>query len=285
MITPSLNQGRYIVECVRSVVFQRYPDLEFIVMDGGSKDDTLDRLEPYLPFIAKMETGPDEGQADAVARGFTMSTGEIMAYLNSDDILAPDVFHSVAEFFSRNPDVDFVYSHRCAMNSQSVVIYYWILPPHWSYLMTRWDLIPQETCFWRRSLWERAGNIESAFQFAMDYDLFVRFMREGRVRRLNRFHGAFRVHDDSKTSQKLNTVGADEVRKVWSKYAIPSRWFHPYLYRLLQAWVASASARFVNSRIRLAGALPGTGYHYDEVWGRVLTDEGIPVVDKNVDLR
>lgn len=276
IVTPSFNQGEYVEWTVRSVLLQRYPNLEYIFMDGGSDDGTIERLERYRAYFSRFESEPDLGQADALARGLLGSTGEIMAYLNSDDLLAPDTLQFVARFFAENPRIDALYSHRCAINESNVVIYYWILPRHSSYLQSRWDLIPQETCFWRRSLWERAGNIDPSFDFAMDYDLFFRFMRVGRFRRVNRFLGAFREHGGSKTVKTLNTRGVEEVQRVWAKYDIPNRRFHPFLYRVFERWVETSSARFVNSRRRLPGALPATGYHYDEVWGRQLTDAGLP---------
>src|ERR1700730_14129203 len=179
IVTPSYNQGKYIERTVRSVLLQRYPNLEYILMDGGSSDDTVSRLTPYKNQFSYFVSAPDNGQADAIAKGFARSSGEIMAYLNSDDLLAPDTLHFVAKFFQRYPNVDCIYSHRCTVDENDQVIWYWILPPHHDSWMKRWDLIPQETCFWRRSLFEKAGNIDPSYHFAMDYDLFVRFMNLG----------------------------------------------------------------------------------------------------------
>ena len=211
IVTPSYNQGKFIERTVRSVLLQRYPDLEYIVMDGGSTDDTLDRLASYMEQFSYFVSEPDKGQADAIANGFARSSGEIMAYLNSDDLLAPDALHFVARFFRDNPNIDWIYSHRCTVDDEDRVIWYWIVPPHQNFLMRRWDYIPQETCFWRRSLFEKTGNIDRSYRFAMDYDLFVRFMNHGHGRRVNRFLGAFRDHSTSKTKQLLETVGAREM--------------------------------------------------------------------------
>ncbi len=276
IVTPSYNQGRFLEWTLRSVILQRYPGLEYIVMDGGSTDGSVEILESYDDHLAQWVSEPDGGQASAIARGLSEASGEIMAFLNSDDMLAPDALHFVADFFNRNPNIDALYSHRCAVNDENIVIYYWILPRHSDYLMSRWDLIPQETCFWRRHLWERAGNIDPEFEFALDYDLFIRFMRAGKMTRINRFLGAYREHESSKTARHLDSLGLEEIQRVWSRYKLRSRSFHTYVYPLLKKWVEVASSRHVCRGRRLPGALAATGWHYDELWGRQLTGNGIP---------
>ncbi len=270
VVTPSFNQGQFIERTVRSVLLQRYPALEYIVMDGGSRDDTLARLEPYADRLAHLVSESDGGQADAIAKGFARSTGEIMAYLNSDDVLAPDTLTFVAEFFRRNPGVDALYSHRCTIDADDRVRWYWILPPHQDFLMRRWDLIPQETCFWRRRVFDEAGNIDPSFRFAMDYDLFVRYMRVGRFRRANRFLGAFRQHDGSKTSRLLTTVGHDEMTVVRQKHRIRPFFKDSFFGSRFFESVKRAGQQFAASAKRLPGTLGGVGFDYNDVWSGAL---------------
>ncbi|MGH8552797.1 MAG: glycosyltransferase family 2 protein, partial [Methylococcales bacterium] len=195
IVTPSFNQGKFVEATVRSVLDQRYPKLEYLFLDGGSTDATLDRIAPYRARFAHFESVPDGGQSAAIARGFSLCGGEIMAYLNSDDQLLPGTLNFVADFFERHPHLDAIYGHRCIIDANNRVIGHWILPPHSNFMMRRWDLIPQESCFWRRRLFETGGNIDPTFRFAMDYDLFVRYMKTGRFKRVNRFLAAFRVHE------------------------------------------------------------------------------------------
>jgi glycosyltransferase involved in cell wall biosynthesis/SAM-dependent methyltransferase len=270
IVTPSYNQGKYIERTVRSVLFQRYPNLDYIVMDGGSTDDTMSRLAPYKDQFSFLISQPDNGQANAIAQGFGRSSGEIMAYLNSDDLLAPCTLHFVANFFESNPSVDCIYSHRCTIDENDKVTWYWILPPHHSSLMKRWDFIPQETCFWRRSLFEKAGNIDPSYYFAMDYDLFVRFMNLGRIRRVNRFMGAFRQHSESKTARLLEIVGRREMLRVRQRYGIGRLPHDGLLGMWLSRWVSQAGNRFGVSGRSLPGAFPGVGYDYNDFWGGVL---------------
>lgn len=272
IVTPSYNQAPFIVDTVRSVLLQRYPKLQYVVMDGASTDGTVAALEPYRKQLHKLISEKDNGQADAIRRGFEHTDGEIMAYLNSDDVLAPGALTFVAEFFRTHPHVDAVYSNRVIVNEHNTVIGYWILPYHRSRLMMRWDLIPQETCFWRRSLYDKVGGVDASFRFAMDYDLFTRFMLHGTMRRVKRFLGAFRMHSDSKTVQQLETIGRNEIARVAEKYNIRYSRFDKLRGPMFTGGVRTRAALYMRSGRTLPGALAGTGYDYDDVWGGLLKD-------------
>jgi hypothetical protein len=138
-----------------------------------------------------------------------------------------------------------------------------ILPKHSSFLMRRWDLIPQESCFWRRSLLERAGNVDPTFRFAMDYDLFVRFMDKGKFQRVNRFLAAFRVHQNAKTSTQMSTIGRQEVGRVHEKYKIL---LIPYLGGIFYYFVQIRSAIWVKQKGVFPGLRPGSGFDLNEMW-------------------
>jgi glycosyltransferase involved in cell wall biosynthesis len=220
IVTPSYNQGRYVARTVRSVLLQDYPNLEYIFLDGGSTDATMAEVEPYLKRFAYWRSGRDGGQADAVQEGLRRASGDVMAYLNSDDLLAPGTVSRVVRFFERHPRVDAVYSNRVVIDENDRIVSTWLLPPHSNYLISRWDLLPQETCFWRRDLFERAGNVDPSMAFALDYDLFVRYMMAGQFARLNAFLGAFRRHGASKTVSQYESIGMAEVAVVMGRYGI-----------------------------------------------------------------
>ncbi|KFI22961.1 glycosyl transferase [Nitrosococcus oceani] len=264
IVTPSLNQGEYVEWTVRSVFEQRYPNLEYIFMDGGSTDQTLDRIASYRNRFLHFESGPDGGQSAAIAKGFSIATGEIMAYLNSDDVLLPGTLNFVADYFHRHPEVDFLYGHRCIVNEVNQVIGHWILPQHSSFLMRRWDLIPQESCFWRRRLFEKKGNIDASFQFAMDYDLFVRYMDVGNFKRVNRFLSAFRVHKDAKTTTQLATTGWAEIERVQRSNQMR---FPPLLGKLFPLWVQLRSLLFIRRGECFPGLPPGLNFNLNILWG------------------
>lgn len=279
IVTPSYNQAQYIGWTVRSVLLQRYPNLEYIVMDGGSKDGTMDVLAPYADRLAYLVSERDKGQSDAVHRGFARSTGDIMAYLNSDDMLAPGALHQIARVFAERPDVDVVYSHRVTVDGQNRVKWYWILPKHSNWYMSRWDLIPQETCFWRRKWFEKCGNVDPTYRFALDYDLFVRFMQAGaKFLRMDRFLGVFREHDAAKTSQWMQTVGAEEIERTRLRYGIKPGRLAPLISARFYYGAIRRGQEFAAKGRKLPGALPGVGYDYDRVWGGLLDDPQLPPV-------
>lgn len=220
MVTPSYNQAHFIERTVSSVLDQNYPNLQYVVQDGGSADDTMKRVAKYRSRLASLESRPDDGQAHAINLGFQHLNGEIMAYLNSDDILLPGSLAYVADYFQKHPQVDAIYSHRVIIDEQDREIGRWLLPPHDPYVMFWADYVPQETLFWRRRIWERSGAaMDESFKFALDWDLLMRFQQNGAViRRVPRFLAAFRVHEAQKTSAQINQVGMAEMERIRRQY-------------------------------------------------------------------
>jgi glycosyltransferase involved in cell wall biosynthesis len=216
IVTPSFNQGQFIRRTIDSILAQEYPDLEYFVQDGGSPDDTVAVLESYGDRIMSWVSEKDQGQSDALNKGFARTTGEIMAYLNSDDILMPGSLAVVADHFARHPDVDAVYGHRFIIDEEDREIGRWVMPPHDDRILAYADYVPQETLFWRRSAWDKAGGrIDDSFRFAMDWDLILRLQEAGaKFQRLPFFLGGFRVHSAAKTTAIINEVGAKEMDRL-----------------------------------------------------------------------
>lgn len=273
IVTPSYNQGRYIEYTVKSVLEQSYPNIEYIMMDGGSTDETVSVLNRYQDRFASMTSAKDGGQADAIARGFERSTGDIMAYLNSDDVLAPYAVEFVVDYFEKNPHVDAIYSHRIFIDRENIVRNYWLLWPHNTYLMSRFDYVPQETLFWRRRLFEKGGNIDPSYQFAMDYDLLLRYFKIGRFKRVNRFLGAFRQHPAGKTTRLMEEVGREEIRRAQEKHGISVSNFDLRLYRWLHKSILYRSALHFASEKIIPGGGPGLGYDYCDIWAGKIRPE------------
>ena len=216
IVTPSYNQALYLERTILTVIEQGYPNLEYIVQDGGSEDGTREILLRYADKLTGWEARPDEGQSQAINLGFARTTGEIMAYLNSDDILFPGALSYVAAYFNQHPEVDVVYSHRIVIDEKDQQIGCWMLPAHDDGVLSWADYIPQETLFWRRSIWDRVGGqIDESFRFAMDWDLLVRFRNAGaHFSRLERFLAGFRVHAFQKTSVELSDIGQQEMDRI-----------------------------------------------------------------------
>lgn len=211
IVTPSYNQGHVIAQTIASVLDQAYPRLEYAVVDGGSTDGTRDVLDRYVQRLAYCVSEPDAGQSDAVAKGFQHVQGEIMGYLNSDDMLLPGALRFVGEFFALHPNVDVIYGHRVIVDDDGQEVGRWILPPHDAEVIKYYDWVPQETLFWRSPLYQAVGGIDRAFQFAMDWDLVLRFINVGaRFQRVPYSLGCFRVHDQQKTHALSDSVGQRE---------------------------------------------------------------------------
>ena len=247
IVTPSFNQGAFIRDTICSVHQQRDEvEVQYIVMDNCSTDATPQVLASCQEQIDHCIVQPDDGQADALSRGFSLADGDIYAYLNSDDTLLPGTLAWVQDYFHGHPDVDAIYAHRLFTTGSNTPTRFWLLPPHNNYCMMRWDFIPQETCFWRAELYDRVGGIDPTYQFAMDYDLFVRFMQNTRMVRVNQFLATFREHESSKTSTLNETVGRAEVERVRQSYSIKANAVDRVIEPALGLFVHAASHRLKN---------------------------------------
>jgi glycosyltransferase involved in cell wall biosynthesis len=219
IVTPSLNHREFVGRTIQSVLGQAYPRLQYVVMDGGSTDGTREVIEGHADRLHHFESGPDGGQAAAINAGFAHSDGEIMGWLNSDDLLLPGALAYVARVFGEHPEMDLVYGHRILLDEQDRDIGLWVTPAYSPDLIRWFDYLPQEAVFWRRRLWERAGGIDETIGVAFDWDLFLRFQGTGAtIRRVSRFLGGFRLHPGQRT-RVHHEAAQDElaaIRERWN---------------------------------------------------------------------
>ena len=220
IVTPSYNQGRYLGATLESVLGQRYPRIEYVVQDGGSTDESVEVIRRHADRLASWESGPDGGHGDGLNRGFARASGEIMGWLNSDDLLLPGAVEAAVRAFEDDASLDVVYGHRLFVDEAGSEVGRWILPRHSDDALVWRDYIPQETMFWRRSIWERAGGrIDETLDFAVDWDLVLRFWRAGaRFQRLDRLMGGFRTHSSQKSLAQVETVGLGEFDLLRRRY-------------------------------------------------------------------
>ncbi|MGI2035363.1 glycosyltransferase family 2 protein [Rhizobium panacihumi] len=218
VVTPSYNQGHFIAATINSVVGQNYSSLEYIIQDACSTDETATIIATFGWTCLQAYYEEDHGQADAIARGFSRSSGDIMCYLNSDDLMMPNTLQRVADFFHDHPQVDVVYGDRLVIDENDRIVGDWRLPDHAENVTYLVDYVPQETLFWRRRIWDKVGGIDTSLQFAMDWDLILRFQAAGaQIHHLPEFLGAFRVHASQKTHSAIN-VGKQEMALVRRRY-------------------------------------------------------------------
>lgn len=196
VVTPSLNQGKFIEEAILSVSMQEYPDVEHLVIDGGSTDETIEILKRY-PHV-KWISEPDDGQADALNKGLKMATGDIIGWLNADDAYLDTTFEAVADFFMTHPSVGLTYGYVYIIDDESRLIRKRISPDFDFGMMVRLGACyAQPTFFFRREVLERVGFMDATLRQAMDYDFILRVGQQLTVRKLPGFLGKFRTHPGS----------------------------------------------------------------------------------------
>jgi glycosyltransferase involved in cell wall biosynthesis len=217
IVTPSYNQGKFIERTIKSVLDQKYPSLEYIVMDGGSTDDTVSILKKYGKQITWVSE-KDNGQAHAINKGLKIATGDILAYLNSDDTYQPGSLKRVGDFFDVHSHAYFVYGHGRLIDSKDREVGFYNDSPTDSARLFEQCNISQPTCFWRREVLETVGYFDETYQFTMDYDYWVRVARTYHLYYIRDVLANTRIHPDAKTSAFTHKLHTDALRVVQTHY-------------------------------------------------------------------
>jgi len=207
VVTPSLNQGEFLEATLRSVITQRYPALEYVVIDGGSTDDSVSVIERHQADLAYWVSEPDRGHADALNKGFAKTSGEIMCWINSSDLHYPWTLATVAEVFTQFPEIDWLTGTGSLFDTDGRLRFVVSTrgPNVFDVLAGDYRGIQQESVFWRRSLWDRAGGrLDESLAYAADLDLWLRFFRHARLYHVETLLGGFRVHEN-----RLGKAGGD----------------------------------------------------------------------------
>jgi glycosyltransferase involved in cell wall biosynthesis len=200
IVTPSFNQGRFLESTIRSVLEQDYPNLEYIVVDGGSVDSSPEIIRRYADRLAWWISEKDHGQTDAINKGFSHAHGDILAWLNSDDTYEPHAIKEAVEFLTSHPDVGLVYGDANFIDENGRVIgRFNAAQTDLRRLRRGYVHIPQQAAFWRADLWKQVGPLDPSFFFAMDYDLWVRLAARTSICYTPRLWANFRLHSSGKT--------------------------------------------------------------------------------------
>lgn len=201
IVTPSYNQGRFIEETIRSVLLQGYPNLEYIIIDGGSTDNSVEVIQKYAQWLAYWVSEPDRGQAEAINKGFSHSTGQFLGWINSDDYFYPSFIHRMVLAFQTKPEVDFLYSDVDEVwdtGGQKKRRYGESLPFS-EMLRTLRVPIPQMGSMWRRSVIEKIGGLVPKWRVVLDREFFLRVGLNCKMEYLPGAVAFFRYHSLSKS--------------------------------------------------------------------------------------
>ena len=247
IVTPSFNQAPYLEATIRSVLEQDYPDIEYIIVDGGSTDGSVDIIRRYVDRLAWWASEADKGQTDALNKGFAHARGEILAWLNSDDTYQPGAVSEAAAFLRSRPEVGLVYGDANFIDENGKLIgRFPAAQTDYRRLRRGYVHIPQQAAFFRADLWRKVGPLDPSFYFAMDYDLWVRLAALAPIHYVPRTWANFRLHTQGKT------IAADE--RCWPEmlrvhYRDGGSWLGilpvKYLIRKVVAPLINARRRFM----------------------------------------
>jgi glycosyltransferase involved in cell wall biosynthesis len=261
VVTPSYNRIRFLRTAMDSVLDQAYPDLEYVLVDGGSKDGSAALIAGYGDRLRWWASEPDAGQYDAINKGFAHTSGEVMAWLNSDDRYLPGALAVVGEIFAAHPHVEWLttafpliwdaedrivscgyragYSRKAFQRGEYI-------PNGTSYFS---GYIQQESTFWRRSLWERCGgSLDTTYRAAADFDLWMRFSQHAELFAVEAPLGGFRAHGDQRTVTEAEVYAAEARRSLQAHGGKPYsaieslayRWFAARVPRRARQWAVRA---------------------------------------------
>ena len=202
IITPSYNQASFLEETITSVLTQDYPRIEYIIMDGGSTAGSVDVIQKYADKLAYWESVKDKGQTDAINKGFNRASGDILAWINSDDTYNPKAVGEAVKFLIEHPEIAMVYADCNFINENGEIIgKFASRQTDYAKLRRGYVHIPQQTMFFRAEYWKQLGPLDPSFYFAMDYDLWVRIAKQSPIQYLpGKTWANFRIHTSSKTN-------------------------------------------------------------------------------------
>lgn len=259
IVTPNYNGAKFLEATIRSVICQGYANLQYIVVDGASTDGSMDIVERYRDFIDVVICEPDRGHGNALNKGFAKADGEILAWLNSDDMYLPWTLHTVAEIFTRFPHVRWIEGLQSLWDESGRLYATHNSPPvnQFDYLLGRYEWIQQESTFWTRGLWAEAGSaIAEDYKIMIDGELWARFFLHSPLHRVEYVLGGFRMHTTNRSHNRevvrnemerairtMQASAAPEAVDLARRFTRMQKWLTPIPSLTLQAGIARKLAQ------------------------------------------
>jgi glycosyltransferase involved in cell wall biosynthesis len=265
VVTPSYNQGQFLEQTIDSVLGQNYPNLEYIVIDGGSTDNSVEIIRKYTGRLAFWVSEKDKGQSDAINKGFRRATGAIMAWLNSDDLYCDGALVRVAEFFGKHPEYGAVIGDLETIDKDShFVDMKKVVPVTFKRTLYSGCAVPQPSTFWTRKAWEATGELDANLHYLLDYEFFLRMQAKGIwFGQLKWPLAQFRLHRNSKTVSEYKRLFWEDFGRVQDRYLdVPfkgrtrehfrhcMKWAYRLQIYLLRALTRGAFVPFRNTHAR-----------------------------------
>ena len=217
IITPSYNQVQFLEKTIESVLAQDYPNLEYIIVDGDSTDGSKELIQRYEKEITAWISEPDQGQSEAINKGFELANGEIFAWLNSDDQYYPWAIEQAVDYLLKSSEVGMVYGDTDIIDENGQVIgMFNAQQTNYQRLLRGGVYIPQPAAFWYSDLYRKVGALDTSYYFAMDYDLWVRFAKNAEIRYIPQLWSSFRIHGHGKTMMSDDRCWP-EMRRVYQR--------------------------------------------------------------------
>lgn len=226
IVTPSLNQGRYLESTIMSVLGQKYENLEYFIMDGGSSDNSIDIIKKYSDRLSFWRSAPDRGQAAAVAEGFARATGDLLAWINADDVYTEGALHAFASAYSKDPEAGLYVGATVLIDDHGVVlrnrfglanIKLPLLSPSASNMIKRRLPFFQPATMWTRAAYVNAKGIDTTMHFCFDRDVFIRLSLNNPGKIVPKIVSAYRFHEESKTST-MQSIQEREDKLLTQRY-------------------------------------------------------------------
>lgn len=263
IVTPSYNQAPFLTWTLRSVLHQDYPYLEYIVVDGGSTDGSVDIIKRYAHRLAWWTSEPDQGQADALRKGFARAQGEILGWVNSDDMLAPHAVAHVVEVFQEHPDAVMVIGEALFMDTFGRPFRHYVSRPQSLADLMAFTILPQPAVFFRRRAFEAAGGIDPTYHYLLDHHLWLRLALQGHWVFTERILAFLRFHPQAKNLAQGEGFAHEAQRLLeWMQtHPVMQNMFRQHRRRIL-----AAGYRFMGRYLLDAGKAPAALAAYLRAW-------------------